>query len=170
MTPIEQVEEGVSRIHDEVASELLERLQGKDPAFFEEAVVQLLLEMGYGGAGGKGSVTQLSHDGGVDGVIDQDVLGLSRVYIQAKRYADGNAVQRPDVQGFAGAVHGRADSGVFITTSRFSQGAQDFVASTPTRIVLIDGKRLAELMIHYGVGVQVRQTYRIVEIDEDFFA
>lgn len=132
--------------------------------------MELLLAMGYGGATGSGSVTQLSHDGGIDGVIDQDVLGLSRVYIQAKRYADHSAVQRPAVQGFAGAVHGKADSGVFITTSYFSQGARDFVAFTPTRIVLIDGKRLTELMIRYGVGVQVRETYSVVEIDEDFFA
>lgn len=170
MTPIEQVEEGIGRIHDEVASELLTRLQGQDPAFFEAAVVKLLLKMGYGGATGGGSVTRLTNDGGIDGVIDQDVLGLRRVYIQAKRYADGNTVQRPEVQGFAGAVHGQADSGVMITTSRFSNGALEFVASTPTRIILIDGKRLAELMIQFGVGVQNQDTYHVVEIDEDFFA
>lgn len=169
MTPTEQVQAGISRIHDQVASELLTRLQGKDPAFFEDAVVQLLLAMGYGGTSGTGSVTGISNDGGIDGVIDQDVLGLSRVYVQAKRYADNNVVQRPEVQGFVGAVHGRADGGVFITTSRFSQGAKDFVASTPVRIVLIDGSRLVELMIKYGVGVQVRRTYNIVEVDEDFF-
>lgn len=170
LTPTEQVEQGIARIHEEVAGELLERLQGKDPAFFEQAVVQLLLAMGYGGAGGKGSVTQLTHDGGIDGVIDQDVLGLGRVYIQAKRYANDNAVQRPDVQGFVGALSGKADGGVFITTSRFSDGAREYAAGIPTRIILIDGKRLTDLMIRYGVGVQVRGTYRIVEVDEDFFA
>lgn len=170
LTPTEQVQDGIRRINEEVAAELLTRLQGREPAFFEAAVVDLLLAMGYGGVGGSGSVTQLHHDGGVDGVIDQDVLGLSRVYIQAKRYASEHAVQRPEVQGFAGAVHGRADSGVFITTSRFSQGAKDFATMTPTRLVLIDGKLLADLMIRYGVGVQVRETYRIVEVDEDFFA
>lgn len=169
-TPIEQVQNGVDRIHDEVASELLHRLQEKDPAFFEEAVVKLLVAMGYGGSNGRGSVTQLTNDGGIDGVIDQDILGLSRVYIQAKRYSNGNSVGRPDVQGFVGALHGRADSGVFITTSYFSQGARDYVASSPTRIVLIDGKRLADLMIQFGVGVQVSETYTIVQIDEDFFA
>ena len=166
MTPIKQVEDGVRRIHDEVSAELLSRLQGKDPAFFENAVVELLLAMGYGGTGGSGSVTQLSNDG----VIDQDVLGLSRVYIQAKRYAEGNTVGRPDIQGFVGALHGRADSGVFISTSRFSTGAKAYAESTPTRIVLIDGQRLASLMIRYRVGVQVRETYSVVEIDEDFFA
>jgi len=151
-------------------AELLSRLRGKEPSFFEDAVVQLLVAMGYGGTTGSGSVTQLTHDGGIDGVIDQDILGLSRVYIQAKRYADNNVVHRPEVQGFVGALHGKADSGVFITTSHFSQGAIEYVASSPTRIVMIDGKRLADLMIRYGVGVQVRETYNIVEIDEDFFA
>jgi restriction system protein len=170
LTPTEQVQSGVERINSEVASELLSRLQGKEPSFFEDAVVQLLLAMGYGGATRSGSVTPLTNDGGIDGVIDQDVLGLSRVYIQAKRYAETNVVQRPDLQGFVGALHGKAASGVFITTSRFSQGARDYVASSPTRIVLIDGSRLTELMIRYGVGVQVREQYNIVEIDEDFFA
>lgn len=170
LTPIEQVQNGVERIHDKVARELLQRLQDKDPAFFEQAVVKLLVRMGYGGANGSGSVTQLTNDGGIDGVIDQDILGLSRVYIQAKRYANGNSVGRPDVQGFVGALHGRADSGVFITTSHFSQGARDYVASSPTRIVLIDGTRLTELMIQFNVGVQASETYTIVEIDEDFFA
>lgn len=170
LTPIEQVESGVSRIHEEVASELLERLRGADPSFFEQAVVQLLLAMGYGGTGGMGSVTQLTNDGGIDGVIDQDVLGLSRVYIQAKRYAEGNAVQRPDVQAFVGALSGKADGGVFITTSKFSEGAKDYAGVIPTRVILIDGKRLTDLMIRFGVGVQVGDTYRIVEVDEDFFS
>jgi len=170
MTPTEQVQGGIKRIQDEVATELLSRLQGKDPGFFEEAVVQLLLAMGYGGANGRGQVTQLTNDGGIDGVIDQDFLGLRRVYIQAKRYGDGHPVGRPEVQAFVGALSGIADSGVFITSSRFSQGALDYAAVTPTRIILIDGRRLAELMIRFGVGVQVRETYSIVEIDEDFFA
>ena len=170
LTPIEQVQSGIARIHEKVANELLERLQEKDPGFFEHAVVKLLLAMGYGGANGSGSVTQLSNDGGIDGVIDQDILGLSRVYIQAKRYGSGNSVGRPDVQGFVGALHGRADSGVFITTSHFSQNARDYVASSPTRIVLIDGKRLTELMIKFSVGIQASETYTIVELDEDFFS
>lgn len=170
MTPLEQVRNGVERINDDVAAELLERLQGKEPAFFEQAVVDLLLAMGYGGSTGSGSVTQISNDGGIDGVIDQDILGLSRVYIQAKRYADGNVVGRPDLQAFVGALSGKADSGVFITTSRFSDGASHYAASIPTRIILIDGKRLTSLMIRFGVGVQDREVVKIVEIDEDFFA
>jgi restriction system protein len=170
LTPIEQVQNGIARIHEEVATDLLARLQGHHPEFFEQAVVDLLLAMGYGGATGTGSVTQLSNDEGIDGVIDQDVLGLNRVYIQAKRYADSNSVGRPDLQAFVGALSGKADSGVFITTSRFTDGAREYAKNVPTRIILIDGKRLTALMIRYGVGVQVRETYTVVEIDEDFFA
>jgi restriction system protein len=170
MTPIEQVQDGIERINQDVAADLLDRLQGKEPAFFEQAVVDLLLAMGYGGTTGTGSVTQLSNDGGIDGVIDQDVLGLSRVYIQAKRYGNANTVGRPDLQAFVGALSGKADSGVFITTSQFSDGAKTYAQNVPTRIILIDGARLTALMIRYGVGVQTRETYNIVEIDEDFFA
>lgn len=164
------MEQGVARIHEEVASELLSRLVGQDPAFFEGAVVKLLLAMGYGGAGGRGVTTDLTNDGGIDGIIDQDVLGLSKVYVQAKRYSPGNSVGRPEVQGFVGALSGKADGGVFITTSHFSAGAIEWVRNVPARIILIDGHRLTGLMIEYGVGVQVQRTYRIVEVDEDFFA
>lgn len=170
LTPIEQVQNGIERINQEIAADLLDRLQGKEPGFFEQAVVDLLLAMGYGGTTGTGNVTQLSNDGGIDGVIDQDILGLNRVYIQAKRYAAGNTVGRPDLQAFVGALSGKADSGVFITTSTFSNGAHEYANNVPTRIILIDGKRLTSLMIRYGVGVQVRETYKVVEIDEDFFA
>jgi restriction system protein len=171
LTPTEQVQRGISRIAEDVGAELLTRIQEKEPEFFERAVVDLLLAMGYGGTSGRGQVTSLSNDGGIDGVIDQDVLGLSRVYIQAKRFSSGNAVRRPDVQGFVGALSGRrADGGVFITTSRFSEGAVQYANSVPQRIILIDGDRLTQLMIQYGVGVQVRETYHVVEIDEDFFA
>ena len=170
LTPIEQVQSGIERIHDEIAAELLARLQGREPGFFEQSVVDLLLAMGYGGTAGTGNVTQLSNDGGIDGVIDQDILGLNRVYIQAKRYKGENTVGRPDLQAFVGALSGKADSGVFITTSRFSDGARAYAENVPTRIILIDGKRLTSLMIRYGVGVQVKETYKVVEIDEDFFA
>ncbi len=169
LDPTEQVEQGIVRIHEEVASELLSRLHGQEPAFFESAVVRLLLSMGYGGVGGRGVTTAKSNDGGIDGVIDQDVLGLSKVYVQAKRYKPENVVQRPELQGFVGALSGKADSGVFITTSRFSQGAVEYAHTVPVNLVLINGQRLTELMIEYVVGVQVRRTVRIVEIDEDFF-
>lgn len=169
LDPTEQVEQGVARIHEEVASELLSRLMAQDSTFFEEAVVKLLLAMGYGGVGGRGIATARTNDGGIDGVIDQDVLGLSKVYVQAKRYSPGNSVQRPEVQGFVGALSGKADGGVFITTSRFTPGSIEWVRTVPARIILIDGQRLTELMIEYGVGVQVERTYKVVEIDEDFF-
>ncbi|MFA5564899.1 MAG: restriction endonuclease [Acidimicrobiia bacterium] len=170
MAPVELVEAGIEQIEQEVANELLERLQDQEPAFFEEAVVKLLLAMGYGGTEGTGVVTPLSGDGGIDGVIDQDVLGLSRVYVQAKRYGPGNVVGRPDIQAFVGALSGKADRGVFITTSRFSADAHQYAENVPTRIILIDGDRLTRLMIRYNVGVQVKSTYDVVEIDEDFFA
>lgn len=170
LDPTEQIEQGIARVHEAVAKELLSRLLDKEPAFFEQAVVDLLLAMGYGGTGGKAAATQLVNDGGIDGVIDQDVLGLDRVYVQAKRYSPGNAVGRPELQGFVGALSGKADGGVFITTSTFSKSAIDYARyDTKARIILIDSARLAELMIRYGVGVQIKQTVRIVEIDEDFF-
>ncbi len=170
LDPYELVERGVARINDEVASNLLVRLHSQDPAFFEQAVVDLVVAMGYGGADARAARTQLSNDGGIDGIIDQDVLGLSRVYIQAKRYALDSSVLRPDVQSFVGALQGQqANQGVFITTGRFSSGAIKYARSVPTRVVLIDGPRLAELMIRYRVGVQVKRTLQIVDVDEDFF-
>lgn len=170
LDPTEQIEQGLERIHKAVAADLLARLQGKDPSFFEAAVVKLLVAMGYGGADGKATVTQQSNDGGIDGVIDRDALGLDRIYVQAKRYSGTNTVHAPAVQAFVGALSGKASSGVFITTGTFSNGALDYARTAHTRIILIDGARLADLMIRYGVGVQVRETYDIVEIDEDFFA
>lgn len=169
LDPIEQVEQGIARIHEEVGHELLTRLQEREPEFFEEAVVDLLLKMGYGGAHGRGQVTKFTRDGGIDGVIDQDALGLNKVYIQAKRYALNNSVQRPEVQSFAGALRGKAEGGVFITTGRFTKGAQEYVSMTPARIILVDGHQLVTLMIQYRVGVEVQQTYSVVEVNEDYF-
>lgn len=169
LDPTEQILRGIARIDADVAADLLSRLHGKDPAFFERSVVKLLVAMGYGGADGAARVTQQSNDEGIDGIIDQDTLGLSRVYIQAKRYAPDQSVGRPEIQAFVGALSGKADGGVFITTGRFSRGAQTYASTVPTRIILIDGKRLTDLMIRYNVGVQEKQSLRIVEIDEDFF-
>ena len=168
--PVEQIEQGIARIQADVAADLLSRLHAQAPAFFEQAVLDLLIAMGYGGAEGRATRTQLTNDGGIDGIIDQDALGLSRIYVQAKRYALDAAVGRPEIQAFVGALHGnQAGHGVFITTARFSAGAQEYAKAVPTRIVLIDGQRLASLMIRYGVGVQVKRTVRLVEVDEDFF-
>lgn len=169
LDPEEQIADGIGRINATVADELLTRLHDNSPTFFEQTVINLLVAMGYGGAGGRATVTRASNDGGIDGIIDQDALGLSRVYVQAKRYAPDNSVGRPELQAFVGALSGKADGGVFITTARFSKGAIEYAEIVPTRIILIDGVRLADLMIRYGVGVQVKQTLQIVEVDEDFF-
>nr|WP_277345807.1 restriction endonuclease [Nocardioides sp. JQ2195] len=142
----------------------------QEPAFFEQAVLDLLIAMGYGGAEGRAARTQLSDDGGIDGVVDQDALGLSRIYVQANRYAPDSSVRRPEIQAFVGALQeNQANQGVFITSGRFSSGARDYSTNLSTRVVLIDDTRLAALMIRYGVGVQVKRTVQIVEVDEDFF-
>lgn len=126
--------------------------------------------MGYGGAEKRGSAIGKSGDGGVDGVIDEDVLGLERIYIQAKRHADGNNIPADRIQAFVGALHGRAATkGVFITTSRFTPAAEQYATGLPTQVRLIDGERLVALMMKYEVGVQTKKTYTTVEIDQDYF-
>jgi len=168
--PLESIENGVAMLHSEVATDLLKRLRDQDPGFLERSVLDVLMAMGYGGAEQRATVIGGSGDGGVDGVIDQDPLGLERVYVQAKRYAEGKAIGRPDIQGFVGALHGKgANRGVFITTSSFTADAREYARTIPTRVVLIDGQRLAELMIKYGIGVQQRQVFTVVELDEDYF-
>lgn len=168
--PVEQIEDGINRIHDQVGEALLQRLRESHPDFFEQAVVDLLLKMGYGGAEQRGRRIGGSGDGGVDGVIDQDALGLERIYVQAKRYAEGNSVGRETIQAFVGALHGvGASRGVFITTSSFTSGAKQYAEAVPSRIILIDSARLVSFMIKYRVGVQVKQSYDVVELDEDFF-
>ncbi len=163
LDPYEQIETGVARIHSDVAVDLLARMHAQDPAFFEQAVLDLLMATGYGGAEGKATRTQLSNDGGIDGIIDQDSLGLARIYVQAKRYAPDSSVGRPEIQAFVGALAGNsASQGVFITTARYSPGARIFADSVAARVVLIDGDRLARLMIRYRVGVQVTESYDVV--------
>ncbi|WP_338128117.1 restriction endonuclease [Corynebacterium glucuronolyticum] len=170
LDPYEQIEEGSERNHQAVAAELLEKLHHNDPEFFEQAVLKLLIAMGYGGTFGKALHTQLSNDGGIDGIIDQDALGLSRIYVQAKRYDPKQTIGRPAIQGFVGALQGaQATQGVFLTTASFTKGAREYAEGVQSRVVLIDGERLTRLMIHYGVGVQVKNTVQVVEIDEDFF-
>ncbi|QWT24212.1 restriction endonuclease [Subtercola sp. PAMC28395] len=148
----------------------MQRLRESHPAFFEEAVVALLLKMGYGGAEQRGKRIGGTGDEGIDGVIDQDALGLDRIYLQAKRYKQGNNISRETIQAFVGALHGfGASRGVFITTSAFTSAAVAYANGVPIRVILIDGDRLVNLMIKYRVGVQARQTYAVVEIDSDFF-
>jgi restriction system protein len=170
LDPIEQIEDGISRIEAEVGEELLNRLRESHPDFFEQAVVDLLLAMGYGGAEQRGKRIGGTGDEGIDGVIDQDALGLDRVYIQAKRYKAGNNISRETIQAFVGALHGfGATRGVFLTTSAFTPAAVSYTSNVQSRVVLIDGPRLIALMIKYRVGVQVRNTYTAVEVDADFF-
>ncbi|MCI2956766.1 restriction endonuclease [Agromyces atrinae] len=170
LDPIEQIEEGISRIKHQVGEELLTRLRESHPDFFEQAVVDLLLAMGYGGAEQRGKRIGGPNDEGVDGIIDQDALGLDQIYVQAKRYKEGNNIGRETIQAFVGALHGfGAARGVFLTTSAFTSGAIEYVRNVQSRVILIDGRRLVNLMIDYRVGVQVSQTYDAVEIDSDFF-
>ncbi len=154
LDPMEQIALGVNRINSDVAADLLQRLQAMDPYIFERAVIKLMTAMGYGGNEWQATVTQKSNDGGIDGIIDLDALGINRMYIQAKRYSSTTPVHRPAVQGFVGAISGKANTGVFITTGQFSPGALEYAAEAHTRVILIDGTRLTELMIQYGVGVQ----------------
>jgi restriction system protein len=169
-TPLEVIAEAVRENNEALTTEVLQRVFDEKPAFLESLVLKLLTAMGYGGRAGVAEHLGRSGDGGLDGVVRQDVLGLDRVYVQAKRYAADRPVGRPDIQAFVGALHGvQADRGVFITTSRFSADAEDYVTRIPNRIVLIDGRRLAELMILHNVGVQAESTFVLKRIDEDFF-
>ncbi|MCO6159695.1 restriction endonuclease [Asaia lannensis] len=170
-TPEEQVEAAYQAMQSALRAELLERIVQNSPAFFEHLIVDLLIAMGYGGSQ-RSAATQLgrSGDGGVDGVINEDKLGLDRVYVQAKRYADA-IIGRPDVQAFVGSLVGHgATKGVFVTTSGFSTQARDYVKHLTQRVILIDGERLTELMIEYGVGVRISRAIAFKRLDEDFFA
>lgn len=170
-TPQELIDESITQIESALTHDILERVRAMSPTAFEHLVVDVLLAMGYGGPAGRGTVTPASNDGGVDGIIDQDALGLSKIYVQAKRYAKDNVVSRPDLQNFVGAMHGKATQGVFITSSSFTSGARGYAEDLGggVSLVLIDGERLARLMVKYGVGVQVARTYTIMKLDEDFF-
>lgn len=169
-TPEEQIESAFNTLQASLRSDLVQRVLQNSPVFFENVIVELLVAMGYGGSR-KDAATRLgrSGDGGVDGVINEDPLGLDRVYVQAKRYSGGN-VGRPEVQAFVGSLVGLgASKGVFVTTSEFTAQAKDFVERLPQRIVLIDGKLLADLMIEHEVGVRTSRSIAFKRIDEDFF-
>lgn len=153
-----------------LAAEILERIQANTWQFFERLVIDVLKAMGYGGVGNDAQAFQRGSDGGIDGFINQDPLGLDVVLVQAKRWADAT-VGRPDVQQFVGALAGRqASKGIYITTSRFSTDARDYVKGLNTRVILVDGAQLAQLMIRYNIGVSVWQRFEIKRVDSDFFA
>lgn len=169
-SPLELASEATEQLNADVAAELVQRIREAAPDFLERILLQLFKRMGYGGTTGKLDHTGGVHDGGFDGVINQDRLGIDSIYIQAKRYAEGNSIGRPDVQGFLGALHhAGASGGIFVTTSDFSSGAREFANSAKPRIILINGKELGQLMVEHSVGVQERQTFTVVELDEDFF-
>lgn len=172
VTPEEQIEASYQAVVAALRADLLDRIGQNSPAFFEGLIVDLLVAMGYGGSH-KSAAAQLgrSGDGGVDGVVNEDRLGLDRVYVQAKRYAATNSIGRPDVQAFVGSLVGLgATKGVFVTTSTFSPQARDFVKHLSQRVILIDGRQLADLMIEHGVGVRVSRAIEFKRLDEDFFA
>jgi restriction system protein len=170
-TPEEQIDAAHAALMAALRDELLQRILANSPAFFEQLIVDLLVAMGYGGSH-KDAAAQLgrSGDGGVDGIVNEDRLGLDRIYVQAKRYAPGSPVGRPDVNGFVGSLVGLgATKGVFVTTSTFSQPARDYVRHLAQRVILIDGRELADLMIEHGVGVRGYRTVEFKRLDEDFF-
>jgi restriction system protein len=172
ITPQEQIENANAIIRSQLQSDLVERILQNTPTFFERIIVELLVKMGYGGSF-ENAARQLGKvgDSGVDGVINEDRLGLDRVYIQAKRYAPLNTIGRPDVQAFVGSLVGLgATKGVFVTTSSFSSQAVEFVRYLSQRVVLIDGSKLSDLMIEHDVGVRTYRRVDIKRIDEDFFS
>lgn len=171
-TPQERIEAAHNEINAILADELLDRLMTGSPAFFEGAVLDLLLAMGYGrGRKGADQLTGKPGDGGIDGIINEDALGLDAVYVQAKRYAPERAIGRPDIQQFVGSLTGEgAAKGVFVTMSCFTKDAERYVDRIAQRIVLIDGQRFAQLMIANGVGVRATHTITLLEIDENFFS
>lgn len=170
LTPEETLEGAYQSIRKSLAQELKKKIVEQPPAFFEKLVVELLVKMGYGGSlKDAGKATRLTNDEGIDGIIKEDKLGLDFIYIQAKRW-DNQAVGRPDIQSFVGALDGqRATKGIFITTSRFLESAKEYVKTITKKVILINGDQLAEFMIDYGLGVSTSTTYDVKKIDSDYF-
>jgi len=169
LSPDEMLESSYQRLRESLAQDVLERVKAAPPAFFEQLVIDLLVAMGYGGSrSDAGQAIGGSGDGGIDGIIKEDRLGLDFVYLQAKRWE--GTVSRPIIQGFAGSLEGqRARKGVFITTSRFSRDAEDYVKRIEKRIVLIDGEQLAQYMLDFGIGVTEVASYKVQRVDLDYF-
>jgi restriction system protein len=168
-TPQDLLDQAVKENRAVVESELLQRALALPPIGFEDLVMKLLAAMGYGQSG-RVERTSAAGDAGIDGIISQDPLGLDRIYVQAKRYTEDRVIHRPTIQGFVGALmSAQGDRGVFITTSSFSAGARTEAERVNARIELIDGSRLANLMLRHGVGVQPESVVTLYQIDEDFF-
>lgn len=169
-TPEEALERAARQLRVELEAEVLKRVLEAPPAFLERVVVDLLIAMGYGGGdAAMGQVTGRSGDGGIDGTIREDALGLDEVYIQAKKYTEGT-VGESALRNFAGAIDAAGTTkGVFVTTASFTRAAKEYVARSPKRIVLIDGEELARLMVAHNIGVRIRDRHAIKRIDEDYF-
>ena len=170
-TPEEQFEKSYQHLRTNLAQELLDKARNVTPAFFERLVVELLVKMGYGGSiSDAGKAIGKTGDEGIDGTIKEDKLGLDIIYIQAKRWQAGNSVGRPEIQKFVGALAGQgAKKGIFITTSNFTKDALDYTPKNETKIVLIDGIQLSQLMIDYNLGVSSSQVYELKRMDNDYF-
>ncbi len=169
-TPEELLEEAYQKLRDELSQEILKALRNSTPEFFERVVIDLLVSMGYGGSRKEaGQAIGKSGDGGIDGIIKEDKLGLDIIYVQAKKWE--SSVGRPEIQKFAGALQGqRARKGIFITTSTFTKDAERYASSIDTKIILIDGPQLAGLMIDHNVGVATVAKYEVKRVDSDYFA
>ncbi len=170
-TPEENLDKAYQRIRKSLASDLLNRVVDLSPTFFERLVVELLVKMGYGGSiKDAGKAIGKSGDEGIDGTIKEDKLGLDIIYIQAKRWRPGNVVGRPELHKFVGALAGQgAKKGIFITTSNFTKEALEYTPKNETKIVLIGGEQLAQLMIDYNLGCTTQQIYELKKIDSDYF-
>ena len=168
-TPTDTIEAAHQKLQAELASDLLEQIKETPPSLFERIVVELLVKMGYGGSRkDAGKAIGRSGDEGIDGIINEDKLGLDVIYIQAKRWKD--TISRPEIQKFAGALQGqRAKKGIFITTSGFSKEAREFTQKIDIKIILIDGDQLAQLLIDNNVGVSTVQIYEVKRLDSDYF-
>lgn len=171
ITPTDQLEEAYNKINDALASDLIAKVLEQSPQFFERLALDLLLRMGYGNSADNSAyVTSFSHDNGIDGIIPMDKLGFEVIYIQAKRYNTDNVVNKPEIQGFVGALDEKgATKGVFVTTSSFSKGAEETAQKSNKKIILIDGKQLARYMIDYNIGVTIRKEYEVKRLDSDYF-
>lgn len=163
-SPQDLIDEGFTEIEKEIKNELLERLRTIDPYYFEKVILILLKKMGYGDF----LETSKSQDGGIDGIINEDKLGLDKIYIQAKRFTSNN-VREKDIRNFIGAMSGDTNKGVFVTTSLFDNKAIEKAKNAHHKIILIDGKQLVNLMHEFNVGLQIKSVYEVKQLDEDFF-
>ena len=173
VNPEEQIAQAYNQLRNVLAQDLLDKILNQTPSFFEELVIKLLVEMGYGGSFNEISemVVGKSGDEGIDGIIKEDKLGLDNIYVQAKRWTKEQIIGRPEIQKFVGALSGQgANKGIFITTARFSDHAKSFKPQNNIKVALIDGETLCQYMIDYNIGVSVRDKYEVKRIDQDFFA